>query len=81
MSVSNAAVAALLRSPLHQILSSSVDLVRFVGCRSGRTIVTPTQYAVRGENLVILVGRADTKTWWRNFRTPREVDILVAGRW
>jgi hypothetical protein len=29
----------------------------------------------------MLVARADTKTWWRNFCTPREVDVLVAGRW
>jgi hypothetical protein len=81
MSISNAAVAAVLRSPLHRTLSSSIDLVRFVGCRSGRTIVTPTQYAVWGEDLIILVGRANTKTWWRNFRTQRDVDVLVAGRW
>jgi hypothetical protein len=31
--------------------------------------------------LVILVGKPETKRWWRNFREDRELDVLVQGRW
>ena len=41
----------------------------------------PTQYAECGSDVVILVARPDTKTWWRNFRTERDLDVLMRGRW
>jgi F420H(2)-dependent quinone reductase len=81
MKVGNAFVAAVLRSPFHRLLSGSVDLVRYTGRRSGRTITTPTQYARLGDDIVILVGRPETKTWWRNFREDRDLDVLVRGQW
>jgi len=79
--IGNALVTGLLRSPLHRLLSGSVDVVRYTGRRSGRTITTPTQYARRGDQLIILVARADEKTWWRNFRDEHDLDVLVEGRW
>ena len=42
---------------------------------------TPTQYAVRGDGLVIVVGHPESKTWWRNFIEPADIDVRVAGRW
>lgn len=81
MSLANKAVSALLRSPLHRLLSSSTDLIRYKGRRSGRTITTPTQYTRVGNDVVVLVGRPETKTWWRNFRTECAVDVLLQGRW
>jgi hypothetical protein len=79
--IGNRITAGLLRSPLHRVLSGSVDLVRYTGHRSGRTFTTPTQYAHTPDGYEILVGRADTKTWWRNFTEPRELDLLVQGQW
>ena len=81
MKIGNALVATVLRSPLHRLLSGSVDLIRYTGRRSGREITTPTQYARLGDDLVILVGRPETKTWWRNFRPDGDLDVLVRGRW
>jgi hypothetical protein len=81
VAVGNAFVSALLRSPLHRVLSRSTDLVRYTGRRSGRRITTPTQYARRGDDIVILVGRPDAKTWWRNFRSDANLDVLLRGRW
>ncbi len=77
----NAVVAALLRSPLHRILSGSTAVVRYTGPRSGRQIETPVQYARHGDGLVILVGRHDTKRWWRSFREERDLDVLVQRAW
>ena len=81
MSFGNAWVGAVLRSPLHRLLSGSTDLVRYTGRRSGGTFTTPTQYARRGDDLVILVARPAAKSWWRNFTTDRPIEVLVQGTW
>lgn len=81
MSVANACVSRLLQSPLHPLLSGSTDLIRYRGHRTGREITIPTQYAERGDDVVVLAGGADTKTWWKNFRSERDVELLVRGRW
>ncbi len=81
MSFGNACVSTLLRSPFHRLLSGSTDLIRYRGRRTGRLITTPTQYAESGSNIVILVGRPDTKAWWQNFSTERDLDVLIRGRW
>jgi hypothetical protein len=77
----NRVVGGILQSPVHPLLSGGIDLVRYEGHRSGRTITTPTQYARMGEDVVILVGHPERKTWWRNFEAEREVDLLVRGAW
>jgi hypothetical protein len=81
MGVGNRVVRAVLESPAHRLLSGSTDVVRYRGRRSGAEYSTPTQYAPYGDDLIILVGRPDTKRWWRNFRLDRELDVLVQGRW
>ena len=79
----NRVVTAVLRSRAHWLLSRWVCLVSSRGRRSGRSIRTPAQYATDGTDIIILVGRAGGKTWWRNFAGARggEVDVLIAGQW
>lgn len=79
--LANRVVGTILRSPAHRILSGSTDLIRYRGVRSGTDHVTPTQYARVGEDVVILVGKPDTKQWWRNFRSPQPLDVLLAREW
>ncbi len=81
MSLGNAIVSKVLRSPMHRLLSRSTDLIRYSGRHSNRVFTTPTQYARDGDNVIVLVGRPATKTWWRNFETARDVEMLIAGRW
>jgi hypothetical protein len=81
MGMGNSIVGSVLTSPLHRVLSGSTDLIRYTGRRSGRTVTTPTQYARHGDDVVILVGKPETKTWWRNFRDDRDLDVLVQGTW
>ena len=81
MSVANSLISRLLLSPLHRALSGSTDLIRYTGRRSGREVITPTQYARRGDDVIILVGHPETKTWWRNFRTEGDIDVLLQRRW
>ena len=79
--LTNVVVSFLLRSPFHRLLSGKVDIVRYRGARTGREVSTPTQYVRRGNDIVILVGRPETKTWWRNFRQDHDIDLLLQGRW
>lgn len=81
MKVGNALVSAVLQSPMHRLMSGTTVLVRYTGRRSGRTITTPTQYARSGDDVVILVGRPESKTWWRNFVGDRDIDVLIRGEW
>ena len=81
MALQNTLVAAVLGSRLHGLLSGSTALVRYTGRRTGRVVQTPTQYARDGLGVVILVGRPERKTWWRNFRDERDLDLLLAGHW
>jgi hypothetical protein len=81
MGVANSFVSGVLRSPLHRLISGSTDLIRYTGRRSGREIITPTQYVRRDDDVIILVGRPDEKTWWRNFGTDGDIDVLLHRRW
>lgn len=81
MAVQNRVFSWLLQSPLHGVLSGAVDLVRYEGRRSGRTVTTPTQYARFGDDVVIMVGHPERKTWWRNFETEHDLDVLVRRTW
>jgi deazaflavin-dependent oxidoreductase (nitroreductase family) len=62
-------------------MSGSTCLVRYTGRRSGRMITTPTQYVRRGNDVIIMVGHSEQKTWWRNFRVEGEVDLLLQRTW
>jgi len=79
--IGNRIVCAVLESRGHRLLSGSTDVIRYRGRRSGTTFSTPTQYARRGDDVIILVGRPETKTWWRNFRQERDLDVLIGGVW
>ena len=79
--LANTVVSYLLRSPLHRALSGSTCLIRYNGVRTGRQITTPTQYAQHGDQLIIVVARHDDKTWWRNFRMDRDIEVLLERKW
>jgi hypothetical protein len=66
----NRLTLAVLRSPLHRLADSDVCALAFTGRRSGRRITVPVLYAARRDTLVVLVGDAADKQWWRNFRQP-----------
>ena len=72
----NAVVLAVLRSPAHRLLSGVAVELRY----SGRQYVLPVQYATDGSRLVVAAQDPNSKTWWRNFRTPQPVTVRLAGR-
>ena len=75
----NHALLVLLRSPLHHLLDSELCELSYRAPRSGRTVELPVMYATDGTGLVVLVGDAPEKTWWRAFREPGTVRIRRGG--
>ena len=73
-------VAAILRSPLHPLLSFGLMLISFEGRKTGRRYTFPVGYQQSGDTITVLASRARRKTWWRNFREPRPVEVLVRGQ-
>ena len=81
MASANAVVETILKSPLHRLVSSKMALVRYLGERSGNEYTLPVQYADTHHGIVVLVDEHDTKTWWRNFTTMGQAQVLLAGTW
>ena len=75
----NRAVLGLLRSPAHRVLSGALVEIDYVGRRSGTRYALPAEYARDDGQLVVWPGHPDRKRWWRNFREPADVGVLVAG--
>lgn len=76
----NRAVASLLRSPLHGLLSRRLALITVTGRRSGREITLPVMYEQDGERLSIPVMWPQRKLWWRNLRDGATVRVRLRGR-
>jgi hypothetical protein len=81
MAGANAVVEAVLKSPLHRVMSGKLLLIRYRGQRSGTEYTLPVNYADTHHGVVVMVGKPDTKTWWRNFTTMGQVQVLLAGEW
>lgn len=78
-SLTNRVVVAVLRSPIHIVLSKALMELRFTGRRSERLFSMPVQYARLGPDLVLYPGKPDQKVWWRNFEEPASVCVVLAG--
>lgn len=72
-------VAAILRSPLHRLLSGSLLLISFTGRRTGKEHSRPVMFAEDEGGLIILVGRPEKKVWWRNLNEGASVRVRVRG--
>ncbi len=75
----NRMAMAVLRSPLHRVMSGSLMVMSYEGRRSGRRYELPLQYVGSGDELAVLAGKARDKTWWRNFTDAAQVDVVIRG--
>lgn len=73
-------VLAVLRSWLHGLLDPGICELRYRARRSGRMVALPVIYARKGEQLVVVVGDASGKRWWRNFTHPGPVEVRRGGQ-
>lgn len=76
----NPPLEALLSTPAHRLVSSTLCILRYVGRRSGKRYSLVVQYAHPDDTtVVILPGQPDTKTWWRNFADPMPAALQLRG--
>lgn len=75
----NPVVVAVLRSPLHRLLSGALILITYRGRRTGRERTIPVMYAEDGDRLIVFVGDAPAKQWWRNLRGGAPVEVRLRG--
>jgi F420H(2)-dependent quinone reductase len=75
----NPLVRALLRSPLHVLLSRNLALVTYTGRRSGREHTIPVGYTLDGDRVRVVVGVPERKRWWRNLRGGAPVRVRLRG--
>ncbi|HEY2772451.1 MAG TPA: nitroreductase/quinone reductase family protein [Candidatus Binatia bacterium] len=76
----NGVIVAILRSPLRGLLDAQLMLVTVTGRRSGKRYTIPVGYQRDGNSITVLVSRAQTKKWWRNYREPGPVEVYTRGR-
>jgi deazaflavin-dependent oxidoreductase (nitroreductase family) len=76
----NPLVRALLRSPLHPLLSRRLLLLRVTGRRSGRTHEVPVGYLYDGSEVLVTVGAPEHKQWWRNIVGATPVTVVLRGQ-
>ncbi|WP_280408053.1 hypothetical protein [Nocardia brasiliensis] len=74
-------ISRMLHSPMTAGLRRNLTELRYQGRLSGRHVALPVSYARSDDNVVVRVARAHTKSWWRNFRTPRPLSVWLDGRW
>jgi hypothetical protein len=75
----NRAVAHLLRSPLHRLVSGRVMLITVTGRRTGAEHTFPVGYEESEERLKIPVLFSKRKIWWRNLLDGAPVRVRLRG--
>ncbi len=75
--VINIVVGALLRSPLHFLMSKDIMIITFTGRNSGRKFSTPVRY-IHVDGIVRCFTSTETR-WWRNLRGNANVELLIEG--
>ena len=78
--IANPIVGLILRSRLHGLMSASLLLIAYRGRKSGRAYRLPVQYAQDGQQVFILPGQPENKTWWRNFKEETPVTLALRGK-
>ena len=72
----NVVVKAILRSPLHGLMSKKRMLLTFRGRKSGKLYTTPLSYLREGESIMCFTD----SSWWKNLRGGTPVRVRLAGR-
>ncbi|MFC4359571.1 nitroreductase/quinone reductase family protein [Halobium salinum] len=74
--VVNPAVSALLRSPVHGLVSDSLGLITFTGRKTGKRFTTPVGYHELDDGRTLILTHSP---WWENLRGGRPVTLRVRG--
>ena len=69
---------AVLRSPLHGLLSKNFMLVTYTGRKSGKSYSLPVNYYRMADSLLVTSLRS--RTWWRSLRNGAPVTLILQGK-
>jgi hypothetical protein len=72
----NPAMAALLRSPLHNLISNSLMILVFEGRKTGKRYAIPVGYLQEGDRLYLFSHSA----WSKNFLGGAPVAVRLRGK-
>jgi hypothetical protein len=75
----NRVIDPVLRSRFHWLLSRGLTLITVTGRRTGRRYTIPVGYLETSDAVLVLVGDAPSKTWWRNYMHPGPIDVRLRG--
>ncbi len=73
----NPLILALLRSPLHGLLSRNLLVLTYVGQRTGSRRSLPLSYVALGDDLILCTRNW---FWWRSLRDGRPVEMDLRGQ-
>lgn len=74
----NPIMKALLRSPLHPLVSNNMMLMTYIGRKSGKSYTIPMNYFTIAGALYTTSTRE--RVWWRNLRGGAEVSLRLKGK-
>ena len=74
----NPIMPALLRSPLHPLVSNTMMLMTSTGRKSGKSYTTPMNYLTIDGALYTTSTRE--RVWWRNLRGGADVSLRLQGK-
>lgn len=69
---------ALTTPVLERWVGNDVALITFVGRKTGTVYTVPVSYDRHDDTVTIVTKRV--RKWWRNFETPHEVALRLAGQ-
>lgn len=68
----------VLHTPgLRAMVGREVALLGFTGRRTGQNYTIPVSYQRDGDTVTVVTKKV--RKWWRNFETPAEVELRLAG--
>lgn len=72
----NKSMKSILRSPFHGLVSKSVLLISFKGCKSGKVYTTPVSYSLHGDQVYIFTHAS----WWKNLCANDTIRLRIRGK-
>jgi deazaflavin-dependent oxidoreductase (nitroreductase family) len=78
LTIGNSINTAILRSPLHRLMSKSIMLISFQGRTSGKTYTIPVEYHRAGRSITVYSWKS--RSWWKNLRGGAPVTVRVRGQ-
>ena len=68
---------ALTTPGIQSMVGKGVALLSFKGRKTGEPYTIPVSYHRQGDSVTIITKRQ--RTWWRNFESPLDVELRLAG--